>query len=695
MNDVDRWFERTAGSENRVVSLYPSLLTGRIFAYFRYRLRYPLLLTTARFAVHVAEFFLILATLGGIAVFTVMVLRLGSLIVGGGWWGLLEIMRERLRTFSRSGGREASEQEIGRWLVLSVILALITTAAAGAALALWRPSGDDPVAHLYAFLVVVELAINFPVRVLHSGVFATRRVYRPAWAMYGPTILQLGVLGLGFYFYPAAAIIIAIIASNAIGIWVTVHFSRETYRLIGIWPRFVAPVYMFWRLLPKIPPGLGFMTTLSGFGMRVGAVLTLALVGLYGTNTRSFDLAAADSAWQNVDGFQFFYLIVPLFRATYDGAGIFYFDFVRLRRIPAIHDFRILFFHRLLWITPIVSLYHWSLAAALGLLVLHDIPLSFLLALIPLFMCRSVIGIYQMRLFAEGRFGTFMASLAFFVVSLWLVWIDRDPASDLIQITAAMIAQIILLMNVQHLLDRRYAPLPALLALRDWIRTLTREPGPLLVGRIAIPESVTAKQKLAVVTLMEQTFDGKGHVAFRSPTALFYYERTPNLDSAQRPHLALHAVTGGAATRGSSLRPPITNGRDALERMVAEQWLGSPDGSAPDDLDTLRREFRTLFAGGIVVDLRTLQGTRDMRDLDQGVLATALPAAIRSLEDGTDIVSVSGRWLTPIYHRGTLRLLFVLPPAPEPTPFKGWLDVVKAWHGGGRITERAEYARNG
>ena len=33
--------------------------------------------------------------------------------------------------------------------------------------------------------------------------------------------------------------------------------------------------------------------------------------------------------------FQFFYLILPLFRGTYDSAGLFYFDLVRLRRTPA------------------------------------------------------------------------------------------------------------------------------------------------------------------------------------------------------------------------------------------------------------------------------------------------------------------------------------------------------------------------
>lgn len=76
-----------------------------------------------------------------------------------------------------------------------------------------------------------------------------------------------------------------------------------------------------------------------------------------------------------------------------------------------------------------------------------------------------------------------------------------------------------------------------------------------------------------------------------------------------------------------------------------------------------------------------------MRDLDPSVLATALPAAMRSLEDGTNVVAVSGRWLTAIHHRGRLRLLFFLPPEPEPAAFQRWLGIVKAWNRGEQSAE--------
>lgn len=695
VNDIDRWFEQRAGKQKRLTALYPSLLTGRIFAYFRYRLRYPFLLSSVQFAVHVAEFFIILSSLGGVAAFTVMMLRVGSLVVGGAWWGLLEVMRERLREFSRIGARESSEQEIGRWIVLGAVLGVALMIAAGITVALLQPSGDDPVANLYSYLVIAELAITLPVRVLHSGVYATRRVYRPLWAMFVSPAVQLAVLSVGFYYYPAAAIVISIIAANALGTWITIHYSLEAYRLIGLRPKYPIFTRAFWRMLPTIPPWVGLKTTLSGLSLRLDGVLVLAIVGIYGTNTRSFDLTAADSAWQQVDAFQFFYLVLPLFRGCYETAGIFYFDFVRLRSFSAFHEFRRLFFHKLLCTAPFIALYFWSLAALLGLVGLPDVPLSFLLALMPMFVVRSVIGIYQVRLFADGRSGTHLATVAFLAVLLWLAWIKPNPASDLIEITAAMIAQLILLMNVQHFRDRRQPPLPPLLTLGDWLRTLAQEPGPVVAGKLAMPVTTTRKQRSAATQLMRQSFTGRGYFSYRSPTEFVYFQRTSN-DHSSQPHLILQAATGGIVNRGTCLSAPTANGSSALEALISLQWLQPIDNALPipDSPDALKALYRKLFPDGVVFDLETLDGAKQMRTLDQSFLAKTLPTTIACIEDGNLCAALDDRWLTPICDHGTLRLLFILPPDSDASLRKRWREAVKVWHSSRPSVETAGSSRD-
>ena len=677
MNDIDRWFERAARREDRTVSLYASLLTGKIVRYFGYRMRYALLLDATRYVIHVAEFVIILTSLGGLAAFTVMILRVGSLIVSGAWWGLLEVMRERLRELAQAGDSDAIEREIGRWLALSAVAGTVVIVGGGVALVVLFPPDQDPLGTIYAFLILIELALRMPVRVLHSGMFATRRIYRPLWSMFAPTAVSLVVIGVGVFLYPAGAIVIAIIASNAISIWITVHYTVRAYRLTGLWPKFGGRSIR--HLLPSIPPRLGIEATLSGLGLRLDAVAVLLIAGIYSTNTRAFDLTAGFSAWRDVDVFQFFYLVLPLFRGSYEATAVFYFDFVRLRRIPAFRQFRVLFFHKLLWMTPVITLFFWSLAIPLVLFVLPDIPFGFLLALLPLFVLRSLIGAYQIRLFAEGQFRTLNATILFSAGLFALVWIDVNPASDLVQITAAMIVLLIVHINLQHLRDRTTS-LPTLLSLGDWIRALAAEPKPVRVGRITVPDWIDSRQKSNAVKVMRETFDDAGHLAFRSSSNLVFYQRITGDDAERQPHLALQTTTGGAANRAEIVPTATENGREALDRIITQGWLQPVDDDLSNSPDVLAAEFPAIFPDGVVVDLETRAGRRAARAMQQSVLVGLLPAAMKSIDQGTVVASVSNRWVTPVFYEGKLRLIFVLPAEFDTDRLRHWRRTVNTWH---------------
>jgi hypothetical protein len=691
MNDIDRWFERAARREDRTVSLYASLLTGKIVGYFGYRMRYALLLDATRYVIHVAEFLIILTSLGGLAAFTVMMLRVGSLIASGGWWGLLEVMRERLRALAQSGDSDAIEREIGRWLALSAVVAAVVTIGGGVALVLLFPPGQDALGSLYAFLILIELALRMPVRVLHSGMFATRRIYRPLWSMFAPTGISLVVIGVGVFLYPAGAIVIAIIASNAVSIWITVHYTVRAYRLTGLWPKYGGRSIR--GLLPSIPPRLGIEATLSGLGLRLDAVAVLLIAGIYSTNTRAFDLTAGFSGWRDVDVFQFFYLVLPLFRGSYEATAVFYFDFVRLRRIPAFRQFRLLFFHKLLWTTPVITLFFWSLAIPLALFVLPDIPFSFLLALLPLFVLRSLIGAYQIRLFAEGQFRTLNATILFSAGLFALVWIDVNPASDLVQITAAMIVLLIVHINIQHLRDRTTS-LPTLLSLSDWIRALAGERQPVRVGRITVPDWIDSRQKSNAVKVIQEKFDGAGHLAFRSSSNLVFYQRITGDDAERQPHLALQAATGGAANRAEIVTAATENGGEALDRIITREWLEPVDDDLSNSPDVLAAEFLALFSDGVVVDVETRAGRRAARALQQGLLVGLLPAAMKSLGQGAVVTSVSNRWVTPVFYEGKLRLIFVLPAELDTDLLRRWRRTANTWNACADDTD-VSHARSG
>ncbi|MDY6995056.1 MAG: hypothetical protein SW019_00575 [Actinomycetota bacterium] len=693
VNDIDRWLDRTARRRNRTVSLYESLLTGKMFAYFRYRLRYALLLDGTTFVLHVAEFLIILTSLGGLAAFTVMVLRVGSLIVSGAWWGLLEVMRERLRTFALSGDRQAAEREIGSWLVLSMIAAAGAALLGAAVLLALLPREGNPVSLLYAVLIIIEVALRMPVRVLHSGMYATRRIYRPLWSLFAPNVAQLLVLGVGVLFYPTAAVVLAIIVANALSIWITVHYTLRLYRLTGTSLKIPAPRHIRFSP-PAIPLRQGAEATLAGFGLRLDAVVVLLIAGIYGTNTRAFDLTAGMQAWREIDAFQFFYLVLPLFRGAYEATVVFYFDFVRLRRLAALREYRVWFFHRLLAVTPVITAFFWALAVMLGLFVLPGIPFSFLLALLPLFVVRGLIGTYQIRLFAEGRFRALNATIVFSALLLGLVWLDPDPASDLVEITAAMITLLIVHINLQHLADRKPAQ-PTQLPLGDWIRAVQNETGPVRAGTISVPEWIPSRQRYAAIEVVRQTLDGTGSLAFCSATSLIFYERDQQVDARRAPHLLVQDMTGGAANRGYYWQDPAPNGPAALERIVGQGWLRPAHGAAqaPQSPEILRTEFLRIFPDGFVANVKTRSGARDMRKLDPDLVVAILPAAIRSLDDDALVAEVAGRWLSPIFHRNKVQMVFLLPVQPDPELFRRWLHTLQSWRLGGWPAQDVNHAR--
>jgi hypothetical protein len=107
----------------------------------------------------------------------------------------------------------------------------------------------------------------------------------------------------------------------------------------------------------------------------------------------------------------------------------------------------------------------------------------------------------------------------------------------------------------------------------------------------------------------------------------------------------------------------------------------------------LQPEFLDVFPDGFVADLGTRAGARAMRGLDPDLLVALLPKAVRSLDDDALVILVAGRWLSPIFHRNKVRMVFVLPPDPDPEKFQSWLQTLKTWRLGRRPGEGAVHAR--
>jgi hypothetical protein len=242
-----------------------------------------------------------------------------------------------------------------------------------------------------------------------------------------------------------------------------------------------------------------------------------------------------------------------------------------------------------------------------------------------------------------------------------------------------MIVLLIVHINLQHLRDRTTL-LPTLLSLGDWIRALAAEPRPVRVGRITVPEWIDSRQKSNAVKVIREKFDGAGHLAFRSSSNLVFYQRITGDDAERQPHLALQTTTGGAANRAEIIPAATENGAVALDRIITRGWLQPIGDDLSNSPDVLAAQFFAIFPDGVIVDLETRAGRWAARALQQGLLVGLLPAAMKSLDQGAVVASVSNRWVTPVFYGGKLRLIFVLPAELDTDRLRRWRRTVNTWN---------------
>jgi hypothetical protein len=202
-----------------------------------------------------------------------------------------------------------------------------------------------------------------------------------------------------------------------------------------------------------------------------------------------------------------------------------------------------------------------------------------------------------------------------------------------------------------------------------------------------VPDWIDSRQKANAITLMRETFGSEGHLAFRSSSNLVFYERMTAKNTGSQPHLALQTATGGAANRAEILPTAMENGDQALDRIVSEEWMTPIDDALSNDTEVLESDFRAIFPDGIVVDLQKREGRRTARGLEQNLLVGLLPMAMKSLDQGAVVTSVSGHWVSPIFYGGRLRLIFILPSEVDSDRFRRWRRTVNTWHAGSRVPD--------
>ena len=675
MRRIDQWFERAAKSEDRLVSFFQCAVTGSMGRYFRYRLRNIIILDTLMFVVRAAEFLLVYRVFGHIDAFIVLSLRVGSLLVEGAWWGLLEVMRERLRDLTEEGRSQERDRIVGDWLVLSVLVAtaILVTATVLIVGNVWS-SGVGVIVGIYGFFIILETVAKLPARTIHSGMYATRRIFRPSWSIFAPLAIQIAILAIGYALVPAAALILSILVSSVAATLLGLRYTLRVYELSGRSLGSALKLDGFSTFLKTMPAGRAALSLVAGLCLQLDAIFALVLLGFVSGNARAIDFTAADPAWHIINSFAFFYLLLPAFTGSYDWARVFYFDLVRLRRIKEYRELRFSFFKRILLTAPLIATWFWLLGFSLGLLRMDDFSWTLLLAMLPLFLLRSLIGVYQFRMFADGCLFSVVGSVGLFVFGLWLVWLDPQPASDLLEVTAVMIVVLVALINLHHFRNRKQR-LPVQLDLAEWFETLRDTDKPVFVGELRFAPRVPEMQRRQVISAVRARISEYGHYTFRNQGALLLF--LPDCETARDLDIDISVMSGGAASAARHGGPVFADGPAAASALLS-RWPDLQDHVARLSIDEQKVLFKEQFGNGGYLDLATGEGGASMSRLDPRITRLALTTALKSFRDGRLAATIHNHVLAPVFSGGALRLLLVLPQEAGEGALKKWREAVAA-----------------
>ncbi|MCR9136238.1 MAG: hypothetical protein NXI27_09590 [Alphaproteobacteria bacterium] len=682
MQRIERWFESAANRQNRITTLYSSLVCNKLFPYLRYRLRFLAGLQIIAFAVHVAEFLILLAHAPKLAVVIVLLLRAGSPLIRGAWWGAMEVLRERIRDMKGPGAKDRSEREIANWLVLSLVLSGLLLIA-GLAWISWSFAQTGTLGaklvHVYMALIVLELVTRIPILTMHSGIYAVRRIYRPFLSILLPTLLQGAAIAALYPVMQEGALIVGIVLSSASSLVINYIYIKRMYRIAELHPRLRWNIRRFLSFLAGLPPTNLLWSTMAGFLIRIDSLLVLFLVGLESLKGHTIDLTAGHPEWNTPDIGVLLYIILPAIRGSYEWSVLFYFDFVRLRRVVLLRDLARLFMRKLIIGAIGVGLFFWAMAGIVFLIGFRDVPVSFLFAFLPFFLVRSWLAVFQVRAFADGRFATVTASMGIIIAGVVLIGTGGFASiGSFVELKICLFAALVFLAAAQFREDHKMVTETPFVSLADWCRKLSGEPQAVNVGALEIARSTSDGEKSNIRRVLEEGLGERGHCAWRDPHAIVYYQRRKPVEFNPFDPLSILEAASGLIAHVHTLSANSENGRQALSQMHARNMLAKPP-SEKRDTDNVFQTFKTLFQDGSMADINEPNRSDLAIELGRDVLGSAIPAAIKAHESGENFTWCGEYRVYPLSLNQKLRAIFFVPAGTATETLAHWNKTLKEW----------------
>lgn len=615
------------------------------------------------FAVHVVEFLFLLQVFTDEHLGLSFGVRNTVLLAGAFWWGALEVLRNKLR---ERPPEPADRVTIERWLTLSLIPAAGILLATGIAIVTtWLRSGRPPgILEAYIVITFGRLAIDLLVRTAYSGIYARRRVYRPAAWILGLEMLGLASALLLWNALGAWAFPVALVISTAASRAATIHFTARAYRNLHLpVPRMLRlrrPRIGRVEIRPMIVAGASNATT------RIGSALVLLLV-----------LRGARGAEPLL---QWLHVFAPLLATAASWSQVFYPDFKRLE-VRAAGALQRRLERTLERSSSFVGLALSALAAATAAVLTGNVPRE-VFALVPLLVVQSFLGQLHLRYFARNRFPRLLAgglALLLAIPALFLMVPGGEaaelPAVTLLLGTTAALGFSALVM-AKWPFSEGIRPVEGE-GIWDWTSALAAA-APVRVGRVLMTRA-RAAQRAVVVAQLEQQMGTVGRAIDRG-SAILWFEigETAVVD---RDELL---IAGGGLVDEVRASGPHRSGRDALRSSDVVGWLTKPDTSQASILEDVVAWFRAECPEGQIAHLESGACDPTIRRMSP-IERQDLWRCARLDAIGKRVRSRSCFDVRAVVTDGEIRVLLLLPRTLDGELRRSWTESVRAFNWGSAV----------
>ncbi len=564
-------------------------------------------------------------------------------------------------------------REIASWLTLSVLLCgVLLGAAIGYALVNVAASTLGPSQSLIAALLI-GAALQFVTRAYHSGAYALRRVYRPLPSLFVLDVVSVGVLlvawpFVGIWAFPLSELI-SVLSVTA----VTLHYTTRTYRTLAL------PTIMpLLRERRPIPSTRTLRKALAP-GVSYAFVGLEALVVIAGTASISTGAATSLVILLAV--------LAPVSRAGFEWARLLYFDLKRID-VPLLRGLSQRFDAASRRVALVMGGVTWAFAAV-GVLIVGGLSWMLLLALLVLFVARSLLASAQIQAFSRDSFTRLTLVGVAGVIGLVAAFTYIAGAELQLFAVGAVLAISFVVLLVSATDDNGN---DSLLSMPDWLRQLSNASGPVSVTRLGFDARVDVRGVTVEARRAEQARRdavaeriarrvGREHGAatWFAPTELWLFATgakaaAVDAEAGKAWHQSAVALAGGLVDR-----PPVSSGYPSgIEAAHAMANIATGGAGVGMSAAAVITDFAGRFPDGIAYDM-VAQPPAALKRLPADVRGDIYREAITfasELKTGR----LLAEWeVTSLSVDGVLRAVFAVERTADERERKTWRRLLRNW----------------